>query len=94
MANGENLRRLTVKDIKTLDYYINSSYEKVLIEIDPNQNYAELNSLLKNNGNTEILLGFMKNDKFIEFKLNGSRKFDFNTYKTIKNKEYVKKIVI
>jgi len=92
--NGENLRRLTVKDIKTLDYYINSSYEKVLIEIDPNQNYAELNSLLKNNGNTEILLGFMKNDKFIEFKLNGSRKFDFNTYKTIKNKEYVKKIVI
>jgi hypothetical protein len=52
-----------------------------------------LNELLKNNGKTKINVILKDNNKNYSFELEKTRKFDFNLFGVIKNKEYVKKII-
>ena len=52
----------------------------------------ELNELLKNNGETKINVILTDSNKNYSFELEKTRKFDFDLFSQIKNKEYVKKI--
>ena len=52
----------------------------------------DLNELLKNTGETKINVVLKEKNKNYLFQLEKSRKFDFNLFSLIKNKEYVKKI--
>jgi hypothetical protein len=52
----------------------------------------ELNELLSKTGETKINVVLKDNSKNYMFELEQTRKFDFNLFSLIKNKEYVKKI--
>ena len=52
----------------------------------------DLNKLLDKNGETKINVVLKDNSKNYKFELERARKFDFNLFSLIKNKEYVKKI--
>ena len=52
----------------------------------------ELNELLKDKGETKINVILKDSNKNYSFELEKTRKFDFNLFSLIKNKEYVKKI--
>ena len=52
----------------------------------------ELKDLLKEIGRQKFRLKVINFQKFIFFHLKKPRKFNFSTFKNIKNKEYIKKI--
>jgi len=87
-----NLRRVNIRKIVDLSDLVNKSYERVLIELNDKKKLAELNELLKNSGETKINLILRDSSKNYSFELEKTRKFDFNLFSVIKNKEYVKKI--
>ena len=57
-------------------------------------NINEIKQILKKEGQTEINLIINKKNQRIHFNLQNPRKFDFNQLKTMKTKEYVKKITV
>ena len=87
-------RRINVRKILSLDDIINKPYSKVTIELEENCNIDEIKKLLKNEGQTNISLIINNKNKKIHYNLENARKFDFNQLKTIKSKEYVKKITV
>jgi len=52
----------------------------------------ELSNLLKTEGETRISIILNEDNKKYAFELEKTRKFDFTTFSTIKDKQYVKKI--
>ena len=91
--NVENIqRRINIRKIVDLSDLVNKTYESVLIELNDSGMLKDLNELLKSAGDTKINLVYTKNKKNYFFELEKSRKFDFNLFSLIKNKEYVKKI--
>ena len=92
-TNENNLTRVNIRKIIDLSELVNKTYEKVSIELSNNkENLKELNELLKNQGETKINLILTDSNKNYSFELEKTRKFDFNLFSQIKNKEYVKKI--
>ena len=92
-AKGTNLgRRINVKNILPLDDFVKKSYEKVVIEINNNSNLKELQSMLNETGETNVQIKIKKNSKTYLFSLKKPRKFNFNTFKNLRNVDYVKKI--
>jgi len=92
-STGENsLTRVNIKKIVDLSDLVNKTYESVSIELSDKEKLKELNELLKNNGKTVINVILRDNNKSYSFELENTRKFDFNLFSLIKNKEYVKKI--
>tara|TARA_Y100001960_G_C14202008_1_gene600112 strand:- start:60 stop:626 length:567 start_codon:yes stop_codon:yes gene_type:complete len=91
-SNTNSSRRINIKDIKPLDSFIQKPYGNVIIEINGKSNLEELQGLLKENGETKIQIRVKRNSKIYIFSLKNPRKFSFNTFNNIKNKEYVKKI--
>ena len=92
---GENTsRRINVRKILSLDDIINKPYSKVTIELNEHYNLEEIKKLLKDKGETFISLIINNKNKKIYYNLKNSRKFDFNHLKTMKTKEYVKKITV
>ena len=90
---GENsLMRVNIRKIVDLSDLINKTYESVSIELNNREKLKELNELLKSNGETKINVILKDSNKNYSFELEKSRKFDFNLFSLIKNKEYVKKI--
>ena len=90
---GENsLTRVNIRKIIDLSDLVNKTYESVSIELNDRENLAELNELLINNGKTKINVILRDSNKNYSFELEKTRKFDFNLFSVIKNKEYVKKI--
>ena len=87
-------RNPNLRKILSLDEIINKPYSKVTIEINENFNIVELKKLLSKEGNTQISLIINNKNKKIHYNLRNSRKFDFNQLKSMKNKEYVKKIIV
>jgi DNA polymerase-3 subunit alpha len=87
-------RRVNVRKILNLDDIINKPYSKVTIELNENYNIEEIKSLLSSEGQTQISLIINNKNKKIHYNLQNTRKFDFNQLKTIKSKEYVKKITV
>ena len=87
-----NLRRVNIRKIIDLSDLVNKTYEKVSIELNDNQNLKELSNLLKTEGETKISIILKEDNKKYAFELEKTRKFDFTTFSTIKDKQYVKKI--
>ncbi len=87
-------RRINLRKILSLDDIINKPYSKVVIELEENCNINEIKKLLTQEGKTEISLIINKKNQRIHFNLKNARKFDYNQLKTMKSKEYVKKITV
>ena len=94
MSNRNSRERINVKKILSLDDMINKPYSKVTIELKPNYDIEEIKNLLNKEGPTSIRLIINNDSKKIFYNLENPRKFDFNHLKTLKSKEYVKKITI
>ena len=84
--------RVNIKKIVDLYDLVNKTYETVSIELNNRKKLKELNELLKHNGETRINVILRDSNKNYSFELEKTRKFDFNLFSLIKNKEYVKKI--
>jgi DNA polymerase-3 subunit alpha len=84
--------RINIRKIVDLSDLVNKTYESVSIELNNREKLKELNELLKNNGETKINVILRDRNKNYSFELEKTRKFDFNLFSLIKNKEYVKKI--
>jgi len=91
-TNENNLARINIKKIIDLSDLVNKTYESVSIELNNKEKLKELNELLSDNGQTRINVILSDNNKNYSFELEKTRKFDFNLFSLIKNKEYVKKI--
>ena len=87
-------RRINLRKILSLEDIINKPYSRVTIELKENCNFNEMKKLLMQDGKTEINLIINKKNQKIHFNLKNARKFDYNQLKTMKNKEYVKKITV
>ncbi len=87
-------RRISVRKILSLDEMIKKPYKQVTIELKDNCKLEELKKILDIKGETDIKLIFNENNKKIYYNLKNPRKFDFNQLKMIKNKEYIKKIIV
>ncbi len=92
VTNSNSTRRINIKDIKPLENFIQKPYGKVVIDINGKSNLNELQGLLEENGETKIQIRIKRNSKIYIFSLKNPRKFSFNTFNNIKNKEFVKKI--
>ena len=90
--NESSLNRVNIRKIVDLSDLVNKPYESVSIELNNKEKLQELNELLKNNGDTKVSVILKHNNKNYSFELEKNRKFDFNLFSLIKNKEYVKKI--
>ncbi len=89
---GSSTRRINIKNIINLSDFIKKTYENIVIEINGKSDLKDLKDTLKENGNTNVKIKIRRTSKTYTFSLKKLRKFDFNTFKDIKNKEYVKKI--
>ncbi len=94
LPNDSSQRRINVKKIFSLEDMINKPYTQVTIELKEHHNIEEIKRILSYKGQTQIRLIFNEKNKKIHYNLKNSRKFDFNQLKTIKNKEYIKKITV
>ena len=90
--NENSIMRVNIRKIVDLYDLVNTTYEKVSIELNNKEKLKELNELLKNNGKTKIKLILKDSNKNYSFELEKTRKFDFDLFSLIKNKDYVKKI--
>ena len=52
----------------------------------------DLKNLLSDIGETKVQIKVKRNSKIYIFLLKNPRKFNFNTFNTLKSKEYIKKI--
>ena len=92
-SSGENThRRINIRKLVDLSELVNKTYESVSIELSDKKMLKELNKLLHKAGQTKINILMRDNSKNYKFELEQARKFDFNLFSLIKNKEYVKKI--
>jgi len=85
-------KRINIRKIVDLSDLVNRTYETVSIELNDKKMLKDLNELLKDSGETKINVILKENNKNYLFELEKSRKFDFNLFSLIKDKEYVKKI--
>ena len=91
-TNENSPTRVNIRKIIDLSDLVNKTYETVSIELSNRGKLKELNELLKHNGETRINVILRDSNKNYSFELEKTRKFDFNLFSLIKNKEYVKKI--
>ena len=91
-TNENSLMRVNIRKIVDLSDLVNKTYESVSIELNNREKLKELNELLKKNGETKINVILKDNNKNYSFVLEKTRKFDFDLFSLIKNKEYVGKI--
>ena len=91
-TNENSPTRVNIRKIIDLSDLVNKTYETVSIELSNREKLKELNELLKHNGETRINVILRDSNKNYSFELEKTRKFDFNLFSLIKNKEYVKKI--
>ena len=89
---GNTPGRVNIRKLVDLSDLVNKTYENVLIELSDKKMLKELNELLYKTGETKINVILKNNSKNYKFELKQARKFDFNLFSLIKNKEYVKKI--
>jgi DNA polymerase-3 subunit alpha len=92
-VSGANItRRINIKNIVPLENFVKKSYDNVVIEINGKSNLDELQTILGENGDTKIQIKVNRDSKIYIFSLKNPRKFNFDTFKNIRSKEYVKKI--
>jgi len=91
-SDENSITRVNIRKVVDLFDLVNKTYETVSIELNDRRKLTELNEILKNNGETKINVILRDSNKNYSFELEKTRKFDFNLFSLIKNKEYVKKI--
>ena len=94
IINESTQRRINVKKILSIESVIDEPYQKVTIELAENYKIDEINKILQNKGQTKVDLIINAKNRRIHYNLKNSRKFDFKQLKTLKSKEYVKKITV
>ena len=94
IASDANRKRINIKKIISLEEMINKPYSKVTIELNKNFKIDELRDLLGKKGDTQINLIITENNKKAHFSFQNNRKFDLKNLKTLKAKEYVRKITL
>ena len=90
-TDENTLTRVNIRKIVDLSDLVNKTYENVSIEVNNKEKLKELNELLKNDGETKIKVILRDSNKNYFFELEKTRKFDFNLFSLMKNKDYVKK---
>ena len=92
-TNVENAqKRINIRKIADLSTLVNKTYESVSIELSDKKMLEELKELLNETGQTKINIVMRDSSKNYKFELQQTRKFDYNLFTLIKNKEYVRKI--
>ncbi len=94
LSNSSLQRRISVRKILSLEEVVKKPYKQVTVELTENFKLQELKNLFNTEGETVVKLAFKEKNKKIYYHLQNPRKFDFNQLKTLKSKEYVKKIVV
>ncbi len=94
VASDAIRKRINIKKIISLEEMINKPYSKVTIELNKNFKIDELRDLLGKKGDTQINLIITENNKKAHFSFQNNRKFDLKNLKTLKAKEYVRKITL
>ena len=92
LTNGSNIKRINIKNVIELNQLINTSHEKVTIEINEKEDFSQLKELLKEKGSTKVKIKISNDTKIYTFELKNPRKFNFSTFNSIKDKSFVKKI--
>ena len=90
LKNKKGVKVSTVEHLLAALYV--AEIDNVTIEINGKSNLHELQDLLKEHGETKVQIRVKRESKIYIFSLKNPRKFNFNTFKNIRNKEYVKKI--
>ena len=93
-VNETSQRRINIRKIVSVEDIINKPYSKVTIELNEDYNIEEVKKILQNTGKTQINLIINQKNKKVHYNLQNTRKFDLNQLKTMKSKEYVKKITV
>ena len=63
-----------------------------MIEIREKSDFSQLRDLLKESGKTKVKIKIGSMSKAYIFELKNTRKFNFKTFSSIKDKEFIKKI--
>ena len=91
-ASNSSINRINIKNIVEINELINTVHEKVTIEIKDKSNFNQLKDLLKEMGKTKVAIKISDQSKNYIFELKNPRKFNFQTFSSIKDKEFIKKI--
>ena len=93
--NQDNrFRRINVRKILSLDEITKKNYTDVKIEIHNEDDLNKLYEVIKEKGNSKIMISIKKNDKNYLFELKDKRKFDYQILKSLNKQQYIKKISV
>ena len=93
--NQDNrFRRISVRNILSLEELTKKNYSHVHIEIDKADNLEKLYENIKEKGNSKIKISVNNENKNYLFELKDKRKFDFETLKHLNKEHYIKKISV
>ena len=92
IPKGDSFEKFFNSDIDGKWFFSVHNFAMIFKSFSDENYEKELNDLLNITGQTKIKVVFRDNSKYYKFELEQARKFDFNLFSLIKNKEYVKKI--
>ena len=91
--NKDNrFRRISVRNILSLEEITKKNYDDVHIDIDKAENLEKLYETIKEKGNSKIKISIYQQNKNYLFELKDKRKFDYETLKYLNKEQYIKKI--
>ena len=98
IKNKENqdnrFKRISVRNIQSLEEITKKNYSDVHIEIDKADNLKKLYESISEKGNSKIKISFISKDKNYLFELKDKRKFDYETLRNLNKEHYIKKISV
>ncbi len=87
-ADKENInKRINIKKITLLKDVINKPIEKAIFTLKNLKNAEELQKILNEQGQTEVELNILQDNKKLVFKVKGKKKVDRNLINLLKNKD-------
>ena len=89
---NNRFRRINLRKIINLESITNQSYSNVQIQMHNADNLDKLFDAIKEKGDSKIKISFVREDKNYLFELKDKRKFDYETLKSLNNKQFIKKI--
>ena len=91
--NQDNrFRRISVRNILSLEEITKKNYKDVHIEIDKAENLKKLYKTIEKKGDSRIKISINENNKNYLFELEDKRRFDYETLKNLNKAQYIKKI--
>jgi len=91
--NQDNrFRRINVRKVTSLNEITKKNYTNVEIEIHNADDLKKLYEVIKEKGDSKIMISIKNESKNYLFELKEKRKFDYETLKNLKKEQYIKKI--